>query len=122
MNKKVQLILPFVFVSLTLILISCLKEKTSPITGGACTTNVSYDTIIRPIIELNCSTSGCHDASGSGGYTFTSYAAVAASADIILKVIRHENGVSAMPQGSAKLADSVAINFDCWIQQGKLNN
>ncbi len=73
-------------------------------------------------MDQNCNTSGCHNSSNAGGYNFTSHSSVSSNASIILKSIRHESGVQAMPQGAGKLASSSADNFDCWIQQGKANN
>lgn len=71
---------------------------------------------------MNCSTSGCHDASGSGGYNLTTYSATADNANTILSVIKQEPGYSPMPLGGAKLADSLIQYFECWIIQGKLEN
>lgn len=103
--------------------ISC-KKKTSD-TGtltAICSNTISYNTTIQPLIEQNCTTSGCHNSANAGGYNLTSHGSVSANAMIILKAIRHDGSAKAMPQGGAKLATQSADNFDCWIQQGKLNN
>jgi hypothetical protein len=74
-------------------------------------------------MDQNCNTSGCHNSNSSaGGYNLTTYANVSAHASIILESMRHINGVKSMPQGSAMLGSSTIDQFDCWIQQGKMNN
>lgn len=117
-TQKLLILIGFVgFVAL----LACKKEKANQVIAN-CPTTISYNTAIKPIIEQNCSTSGCHDNTASGGYNLTSHAQVSNNATIILKTIRHEGGVQAMPQGGAKLPTTSADNFDCWIQQGKLDN
>ena len=102
---------------------SCTKNKVPiPELNTDCLDTISYQTFVQPLISTNCSTSGCHDASSSGGYVFESHAQVSTNADIILKAIRHTSGTTQMPQGQPKLADSLAMNFNCWIAQGKLDN
>ena len=50
-----------------------------------CATIVSYSEKIQPLIEMNCSTSGCHDQTGQqGGVNLTSYEGVRDNADKIL--------------------------------------
>ena len=103
--------------------ISCKKDKVpEPFLSANCPDTVFYQTKIKTIIDVNCSTSGCHDASSAGGLNLQTHAQVSARASDILKAIRHEGGISNMPQGAPKLADSLANHFSCWINQGKLNN
>lgn len=119
-----------IILSLTLafITVNCTKNKAEPVTKEdteiPCDgVTVSYkDVVESQIINLSCNVSGCHDANAAGGYSFTTYSLVADNADIISAVINHESGVAAMPFGSNKLADSLLTKFDCWIDQGKLNN
>lgn len=88
-----------------------------------CDTEISYASDIQPLLNTNCSTSGCHDAqSNSAGYVFENYSQANDNASIILSVIKHENGFQAMPQNAAKLSDEQIKLVECWIQQGKLNN
>ena len=102
---------------------SCKKDKVlEPFLSANCPDTVFYQTQIKTIIDLNCSTSGCHDASGAGGLNLQTHIRVSDRASDILKAIRHEGGVSNMPQGAPKLADSLANHFSCWINQGKLDN
>jgi len=110
-----------IFISTTVILIaSSCKKDIAPV--ATCVDEISYTQDVKPIIDLNCSTSGCHDASLSGGYSFVSYVSVSANASTILNVINHESGFTPMPYGNGKLADSTIQKINCWIQQGKLNN
>ena len=116
----------FFAVSVVLIstkLSSCAKEKVPiPILNTQCTDTVSFQTTILPLIETNCSTSGCHDVSGAGGYVLTDHTQISNHASRIISTIRYESGFSPMPQGEAKLSDASVTQFNCWILQGKLNN
>ena len=106
---------------LLVVLISSCKKDMAPV--AECVEEVSYSAKIQPVIELNCSTSGCHDAAAQGGVNLVSYIGVSANADKILNVIQLEEGnVDLMPLGGPRLADSTIEQFNCWIQQGKLNN
>lgn len=116
-------ILGLILISSSICLFSCKKKKNSASTTTAtCSGTISYNTTIKPLMDQNCNTSGCHNSSNAGGYNFTSYASVSSNATLILKSIRHESGVQAMPQGASKLSSTSADNVDCWIQQGKANN
>ncbi|MEX2485026.1 MAG: hypothetical protein WED10_10715 [Brumimicrobium sp.] len=112
----------FIFISL-LFLFSCRKDKVKTIQPeGDCTEEKSFQEDILPILSNNCSTSGCHDANGqSGGYIFETHDQISQNADKILAAMRHETQ-PLMPQGGEKLEDSLSINFECWIEQGKLDN
>lgn len=112
-----------------LILTSCLKEKASPIVEPVepvepiefpCGDTVYFEaSIMGEIINSHCT--GCHTSGGNlGGYSFDTYDEIVDASTEILATINHE--YSPMPQGSPKLNDSLITLFDCWIQQGKLNN
>jgi hypothetical protein len=120
MKRKLVLALA----AFALITVSCTKDKAlEPMPFDPdCPTEISYAAEVKPVIDMSCATSGCHDASGAGGYTFTSHAEVAANADVILNVINHDSGFAPMPQGADKLPDSTILKIKCWVQQGKLDN
>lgn len=111
---------------------SCTKHKAEPIVEEVpagqvdpnCPDTILFSTqIMNDIFAANCN--GCHGAGGSasGSGEFTSHTTISADADQILKTLRHESGVTAMPLGvSEPLNDSLITAFDCWIKQGKLNN
>lgn len=107
-----------------LVIIACTKDKTlvpEPI-DSECPNVISFANDVKPIIDINCATSGCHDASGAGGYDLSTYSSVAANGEVILNVINHDTGFSPMPQGAEKLPDSVILKVKCWVKQGKLDN
>lgn len=110
----------------SVVFFSCSKDKVDiDALGGNsnCLDTVSYASQIEPILNQSCATSGCHaGGAGTNGYDLTNHSSVSANANIILSVIRHDGGVTAMPYGGAQLADSVGQNIECWISQGKLNN
>lgn len=102
-----------------MVFLSCKKDVTPPAT---CTDQISFATDVLPVIQTNCSTSGCHDASNAGGYNLSSYVGISNSADAVYHAMNHDSGFQPMPAGASKLADSTIQNFFCWIQQGKLDN
>jgi hypothetical protein len=122
--KNYQKIVLTAALALPVLLQSCSKDNVSQYsTGSLCQDTVSYAQKIQPLINQNCSTSGCHDTgSQAGGYDFTDYGTVAAHASLMISAMRHESGVSQMPQGQPQLADSLIQQFSCWIEQGKLEN
>ena len=100
---------------------SCSKDKT--VYGIAdCPDPISFSDDVKPIINLNCATSGCHDANTTTPYKFIDHEDISANADLILSVIRHESGVTPMPLGGNQIADSLIKKIECWVIQGKLDN
>jgi hypothetical protein len=112
-----------IFTTFGLIFNSCKKDKTEVVDfDPECSTTISYQGDIQQTIQQSCNTTGCHNAgASSAGYSFESHQQVATHAEMILRVIRHEPGVTAMPIGQ-KLSDDYIEAFFCWLQQGKLNN
>lgn len=111
-------------VTLAFLTASCKKDKVSAVViDPLCTDTISFSQKIQPLINQNCSTSGCHDASTqASGYNLTNHANIAANANIILSAMRSESGVTPMPLGGPVLPDSLIQQFSCWNQQGKMNN
>ncbi len=103
---------------------SCTKDKTlvNPLEELNCTPNISFSTTIAPIIQQNCSTTDCHDAAASGNYEFLTHASISSNSDVILRSMKHEANVIAMPYELPKLPDSLIQKFECWVLQGKLDN
>lgn len=112
------------FVSISLTMLGCKKDKVPVIIvpPELCPDTISFAATIQPLINANCTTSGCHDAAQSGGYQFLSYASIEANATDILHVIRHDPGFATMPLGASQLPADQIQQFDCWIKQGKLDN
>ena len=109
-----------------LVFASRLKDQTTePPPPGVCDTDtVSFSGEIQPlIIDASCNVAGCHDSgTSSAGYAFGNYDQISSNSAVILEVLSHNSGVSPMPLGGDKLADSLIQKFDCWIQQGLLDN
>lgn len=101
---------------------SCKKDITAVPIPPECADTISYSNTVQPLIDENCTTSGCHDASSAGGYTFMTYTDVNTNADAIYSAIKHEGIFTDMPLGSPKLTDSLIQQVNCWIAQGKLEN
>ncbi len=102
---------------------SCNKDKVPSAVPSDCPDTIFYSATIEPMIQQNCATSGCHNASSAaGGYNLVGHGNVSANANEILNVIRHEGSGTPMPLGQPKLNDTIIQQFKCWIDQGKLNN
>ena len=102
---------------------SCDKDKTALPIPKVCPDTISFAGIVEPMIQANCSTSGCHDAvTAAAGYNLEGHGNISTNASAILNVIRHIPTVVAMPYGQPKLNDSIIEQFNCWLEQGKLNN
>jgi len=119
--KKITII-TLIFIGLT----SCHKNKAEPIVeiDSNCPDTILFSTqVMNDIFITSCN--GCHSAGGSGSSwgVYTNHSNIANDADDILKTLKHESGVTAMPFGSlSPLNDSLIKGFECWIKQGKLNN
>jgi hypothetical protein len=105
---------------------SCVKEKTVEplvVEAGPCADTVSFSGFILPeIIDASCNTMGCHDQSGAAGYSLLNHNQVSTNANVIFSVINHDAGYTPMPYNENKIPDSLIQKFDCWMQQGLLNN
>ena len=109
-----------VFLILTVIVVSCKKEKVPASGDPACTDTVSFNSTILPLINTNCT--GCHDVGNTNGYTFTNHTNISNNAAIMLNAMRGQGGVQLMPPTGEPLPDSLIQKFSCWISQGKNNN
>lgn len=102
-----------------LMLNACSKEKAPPpLPLIVCNSTISFSLQIAPMIEENCS--GCH---GSGAGTLpvlSSHSEISSNADAMLNALHGTPQL--MPQGGPALADSLIQQFQCWMQQGKMNN
>ena len=102
-----------------MLMISCKKDKAS---AFSCTDEISFSQQVEPLINMNCSISGCHDQTAEGGYEFKDHATISEAADKIVAAINHESGTTPMPIGSDKLSDSAIRIVVCWSSSGKLDN
>ncbi|MDG1913658.1 MAG: hypothetical protein P8I55_03605 [Crocinitomix sp.] len=119
----IRQILFFTFAGLTLT--ACLKDKSvEPIPTGACADTVYFnDDLLVPLFNNSCNVSGCHSAEdAAAGRIFVAHDSISNHADEIFLTISHDVSKTPMPIGGDKIADSLIQKFDCWIQQGKLDN
>jgi uncharacterized membrane protein len=84
-----------------------------------CTTvEAKFAANVSPLISSQCATSGCHDATASGGLVFQTHAQVSAAKDRINTRVLVEKTMP--PAGPLQPA---AINIlKCWIENGAPNN
>jgi hypothetical protein len=99
----------------------------SPLPGSSqCdTNNVSYTTVISPILLQNCALPGCHASSSpTGGYTLDNYNGVRSIvlSGRIIGAISHLAGYSPMPKDAAMLDACQIGQITSWINQGAKNN
>ncbi|MBK05505.1 MAG: hypothetical protein CL920_35275 [Deltaproteobacteria bacterium] len=96
------------------------KNTTCESGGETCKTEeMRYAAHISPVIGRSCL--GCHNkTSPLGGVSLASYDDVVkyAKSGLLMKVIRHEAGVKAMPPSGGKLPDCEIKQFQAWITQG----
>ncbi len=115
--KTIQLIL-FSIAFMLVLFPACKKETKEEVidcTGGS----PSYNSEIKPIINANCISSGCHNAGSSNG-DYTTYAglkAVASTGTLESRVIINK---TMPPSGPLSLEDRKKIK--CWISSGASNN
>lgn len=103
----------------TLSLVACKKGKTSNDLDPNCTDTISFQTDILPLITNNCA--GCHGSGNTTGYTLTNHTNISNNASNMLNAMRGQGGMQLMPP-SGSLSDADIQKFNCWINQGKLNN
>jgi len=85
------------------------------------TTNVTYNTHIKPILTQNCTR--CHTGpTAEAGYDLSVYANVvqlqAQSPGLLQGVIDHESGFQAMPRSAQKLIRCDRDRIRAWIARG----
>ena len=103
-------------ISFGVLLVKCSKDKAP---NNTCTpSSITYTATVKPIMDDNCATSGCHDASTKqSGYDFSSYTATKAGITKGLCCIK-EDGCVLMPP-SGKLADSLITVIRDWSAGGQ---
>lgn len=103
---------------LLILIASCKKEKKEEVID--CTgVSPSYNSHVKPIINGNCLSSGCHNAGSSNG-DYTSYSglkAVASSGTLESRVVTNKTMPATSP---LSLEDRKKIK--CWINSGAPNN
>ena len=104
---------------------SCKKDSTDFTKDANCTglnaANNSYSSSIQAILDLHCSTSGCHNAaSHEKGVITDNYADAKKTFDSQngLCSIHRGSGCRAMPDGLPSLDDATINLIDCWVKNG----
>jgi hypothetical protein len=107
------------FVSLSVIVVACKKDKDDPEPSGVDCSTVTYSGTIASIVSSKCNSAGCH-ATGSSNGDYTSYAGIKAKFDngsLKQRVLVEKT----MPQGSS-LTETQYKQFECWINAGAPQN
>ncbi len=91
--------------------------------GGCDTSNVTYNAVVKPIMQNKCQ--GCHQGtSPGGGVNLSTYLGVQGSAidGSLLGSVEHAPGWSAMPKNTSKLPDCDIAKIRIWVNAGSPNN
>ena len=106
------------FASVALLFTGCKKEET--LDNIDCSkVNAAYSANIKPLINTNCVSSGCHNANSTNG-DFTAHAGLKSKADngsLNNRVIQQKN----MPPSGSLTSDDLK-KIKCWINSGSPNN
>jgi hypothetical protein len=98
-------------------------KKATPTTYDCTGIAPTYTADVKPILDNNCATSGCHSASSKAhGKDYSSYSAtkaIAADAEF-MGSMQHISGYDAMPKGGSKLSDAQLKTLSCWVANGML--
>ncbi|HEX9648931.1 MAG TPA: hypothetical protein VGA21_00105 [Cyclobacteriaceae bacterium] len=78
---------------------------------------VTFSDIIKPIIDTNCTVSGCH-VIGTGLPDFTQFSNIKTYA----AEIRERTSTRDMPRGGRVLTSLQIAQIGCWVESGALNN
>lgn len=95
------------------VLFGCKKDKAPEVIN--CDQDISFANQIQPMMDTYCVS--CHQSQAP---ILTNHSDVSANATAILNSIK--GNTQLMPLNGPKLNDSLIEQFNCWIQQGKLNN
>lgn len=111
-----------IFLFLGFSLSGCYKDNEEYLYGDVTcdTTAVSFNDDIFPIIDMNCSVTGCHVAGGSAPGTFENYNQIKAKVDdgkFENRVIVQQD----MPPG-APLSDCQILHITKWLNAGAPDN
>jgi hypothetical protein len=88
------------------------------------TTELSYQANIKPILDLNCSFSGCHGAvAPSGNINLSTVEGIrAVSVELFVNSINHAPGAYAMPPTGQKLPQCSIDQITAWLNDGAPDN
>lgn len=100
-----------------LVFSACKEDKIPEVTKPCDVANpAKYSSDVKPIIDSYCK--ACHQPGGAYSSLPLTTATEVKNAIIsnkLMQTIKHEAGVSAMPQGGSKLSDADIAKIQCWI-------
>lgn len=82
------------------------------------TVEAKFSANVQPLINAKCATSGCHDATASGGLIFQNYSQISGAKDRVNARAVVEKSMP--PTGPLQPAELNIIK--CWIESGAPNN
>lgn len=105
-----------------ILLVMVFSCKHAPLVQYDCTgLTPGYTAEIKPILDANCATSGCHSGSnpakGIGLADYTDASAASANKNF-LGAIQQLSGYIKMPKEADKLSDNEIKLIYCWIENG----
>ena len=92
--------------------------------------NVSYSKYIQPVLNLYCATSGCHDESGAGGISLTTWAGTTADKSVVFPGKPENSSLVWVMEGKVPQHPTLLYNLNAnqiqgvktWITEGAQNN
>jgi hypothetical protein len=104
-----------------LIIFSCSNDNEEdlfgPLNFNCDQSVVTFTDVIKPIIDTNCTVSGCH-VIGTGLPDFTQFSNIKTYA----AEIRERTSTRDMPRGGRVLTNLQIAQIACWVDSGALNN
>jgi hypothetical protein len=128
MIKQYYSLLWLLVIGSSLLLYGCYHDrgdKLYPGTASCDTSNVHYNTTIKPIITSNCLNQGCHTSGNpSGGFNFESYNGLISviPGNRLVNAINYRTGGSKNMPPTGKLPDCEIRKIEAWIGHGFPND
>ena len=100
---------------------ACKNDSLTTPTTDCAGVTPTYTNDIKTIMDANCATSGCHNASAkASGKDFSTFnnCKNESMSNSFLGSMKHSSGYTAMPKGAAKLSDAQIKLVECWIKNG----
>lgn len=118
--KRINNLAVSAIISIGIISFSCTKENEEDLSkqiNDTCQADKAVYATIGPIFQSKCVQ--CHSGSeGAKGISLNSYEGVKnAAGKNLLKAIKHEPGVRAMPLNGKKLSDCEIAKIESWINR-----
>ncbi len=121
MKATPSAVITVAFLAACVMLQSCKSSKSATASVSyVVSENPVYSVDIKPIVDASCGNK-CHSTTrNADGIDLSNYEGVkrAVSERLLLKAIKHEDGVKAMPRYAAKLDAAKIEAIEKWISQG----